>query len=219
MWKGFLNVPNIMSGICEKFAGQFSLLLDNITKLQQNMAPIFAGNDVRQTLKICRTLPKFAGQYPDDQQFFTSLNSFLWSSWIIVLRRSCLLDPAFEKRWCLTLSLWVPRNLFVCLWTQLTFFQNASSRTFIIRFFSYYTHIIRRGSYIWLVLGLAIWRVLAHWRPSTFFLKKIVLFIETRQLDCDFTMVLFWIRCWGAGEWDTWNWGHSQPISIEGSYS
>ena len=39
------------------------------------------------------------------------------------------------------------------------FFQNASSPTFMLRFFSYYTHIIPGESHIWLVLGLAIWAI------------------------------------------------------------
>ena len=56
--------------------------------------------------------------------------------------------------------------LFIWLFRKL-FFQNATSPTFIIRFLLHCTHIILRGSYIWLVLGLAIWRTLAIWRPST----------------------------------------------------
>ena len=67
-----------------------------------------------------------------------------------------LLDPAFFKRWCLILSLCVPRYLFVYLFVyerSKLFFQNATSPTFIIRFFPFYTHVIPRWSYIWLVLG------------------------------------------------------------------
>ena len=73
MWKVFQNGPDMMSGLCEKFAGHFSFVPDHTIKLQKRLR-IFAGYDVRQTSKICRTLPKFTGQCLDDRRFSTSLH-------------------------------------------------------------------------------------------------------------------------------------------------
>ena len=43
-------------------------------------------------------------------------------------------------------------------------------------------------SRIQLVLGVAIWRILAHWRLITFS-RKMVFYIVTQVIDCDVTIV------------------------------
>ena len=63
---------------------------------------------------------------------------FLLICWVIDLGQSCLF-------------------IYLLMNAVNFFFQNATSPTFMIGFFSYYTHIIPRWSCIWLVLGLAIW--------------------------------------------------------------
>ena len=58
----------------------------------------------------------------------------------------------------------------------------------MIGFFSYYTHIIPRWSCIWLVLGLAIWRFLAIWRPILFSPKNGYIYIVTQAIKDNVTI-------------------------------
>ena len=103
----------------------------------------------------------------------------------------CLIDTyspwmyhGFSTHAMLTLKLghcpWTILFVYLFIWlVRKLFFQNATSSTIMNGFFWYCIWIISRMSRIQLVLGVAIWRFLAHWRLITFSRKNGLLYSDT----------------------------------------
>ena len=134
---------------------------------------------------------------------------------VVYLLDSALPEPSLYLSLCVRWTLVI--YLFACLVNF--FLKFFHSLQFLTDFF----HITHESFLGGSAFGLwSAWRYGDFWRfgDHQHFLYKMVFYIETRQLDCDVTMLLLWIRCRVCVcVRDARNCGHRQPIRVEGPNS